>query len=292
MAKEWYEEPKLFSQADNTVFQYGFDATFHTADRNPVGFYHYHDFYELVFYLGDAPLSFRCSGQIYEVHRGDIILCDMFQPHVYMCDENMHYDRFSIGISPRMLAGFSYNTEYARLFQPDNSFCPVFRPDGLTLSRYLSLISEYQNYTSGKQDIGVRSAMIHLLLAHVYEDCAPMISSSHSANRSLPLVNELIGYIDAHCTEGITLETLAEHTHYSVSYITRIFRRYTGQTLVQYITDKRILAAKQLLEEDIPLSEIAERTGFQDYSYFYKCFLKNEGIKPSEFRRQLRNDMQ
>ena len=106
----------------------------------------------------------------------------------------------------------------------------------------------------------------------------------------LPLVNELIGYIDAHCTEAITLDTLADYTHYSVSYITRIFRRYTGETLVQYLTDKRILSAKQLLGEDIPLSEIAERTGFQDYSYFYKCFLKSEGIKPSEFRRQLRND--
>jgi AraC-like DNA-binding protein len=59
---------------------------------------------------------------------------------------------------------------------------------------------------------------------------------------------------------------------------------------VQYLTDKRILRAKRLLGEDIPLSEIAERTGFQDYSHFYKCFMKCEGMKPSEFRRQMQDD--
>ena len=290
MEKEWYEAPKLFSQKNNTVFQYGFDATFHTQDRNPVGFYHYHDFYELVFYLGDAPMSYRCNNQIYDIHRGDIILCDMFAPHVYMCEDNMHYDRFSVGISPRLLTGFSVDLDYSRLFQEDNPFCPVFHPDFLTLSRYLSLISAYQDYTAHRQDIGVRRAMIHLLLSYVYEDCSSMLTSKHTSGSGLPLVNELISYIDEHLREPITLETLAEHTHYSVSYITRMFRRYTGETLVQYIMDKRILSAKQLLGEDILLSEIAERTGFQDYSYFYKCFLKSEGIKPSEFRRQMQND--
>ena len=199
----------------------------------------------------------------------------------------MHYDRFSVGISPRFLTGFSVDLDYSRLFQEDNPFCPVFHPDFLTISRYLSLISEYQEYTAHRQDIGVRRAM---LLSYVHEDCSSMFTSKHTSGSGLLLVNELISCIDEHLSEPITLETLAEHTHYSVFCITRMFRRYTGETLVQYIMDKRILSAKQLLGEDIPLSEIAERTGFQDYSYFYKCFLKSEGIKPSEFRRQLRND--
>lgn len=290
MAKEWYDAPKLFSQKDNTVFRYGFDGTFHTKDRNPVGFYHYHDFYEIVFYLGDAPLSFRCDDTIHEIHRGDIILCDMFTPHVYMCEDNEHYDRFSVCISPRLLTSFSADLDYSRLFRTDNPFCPVYHPDFLTLSRYLSLISDYRDYSTRSQGAGVRRAMIHLLLSYLYDDCSPSLSSVRETGAVLPLVNELIGYIDAHCTETITLETLAEHTHYSVSYITRIFRRYTGETLVQYLTDKRILRAKRLLGEDIPLSEIAERTGFQDYSHFYKCFMKSEGMKPSEFRRQMQDD--
>ena len=94
-------------------------------------------------------------------------------------------------------------------------------------------------------------------------------------------------YIDRHISEKITLEELAERMSYSSSYISRIFKRYTGETLVQYITQKRVLHAKQLMARGLPLGQVADMAGFPTYSHFYKCFSRLEGVSPAEFRKKI-----
>ena len=91
---------------------------------------------------------------------------------------------------------------------------------------------------------------------------------------------------DLRTEHHLTLEELAAASNYSVSYISRVFKQMTGQTLVQYILEKRILIAKQLIGQGAALGEAARQVGFPNYSYFYRCFTKAEGMTPKEYLKR------
>ncbi len=282
-------DAKLFSTYSEEIFKYGFKASFHMHAFNQAYFQHYHDYYEVVFYLGEAPLDYDYQGETYTIRRGDVVLCDMFKPHMYKCSRNEHYDRFSISISPKLLTYFSVDIDYTRLFKEQNEHYPVCHTDFSLLSKYLKQIMEYRDFLERDGEIGVQRAMLHLLLSHLYNDCL-LTAKGEATPQEMPsakliLVDNLIHYIDTHLGEKITLEELSGAANYSVSYISQVFREFTGETLLQYITEKRLLRARQLFESDLSLTEIARRCGFEDYSHFYKCFVKAEGLSPAEARR-------
>lgn len=67
---------------------------------------HYHDFYEVVIYLGNAGV-FQIEGSEYLVRRGDIVLIDMFKPHTLIANKNSYYERFSVSINLNLLIAYS-----------------------------------------------------------------------------------------------------------------------------------------------------------------------------------------
>ena len=73
----------------------------------------------------------------------------------------------------------------------------------------------------------------------------------------------------------------------SESCFRRLFKEYTGQTVVAYLTRYRIEAAAELLlREDLPVSQIAELTGFRSESLFYQKFKEFTGMTPKAYQKQ------
>lgn len=74
-----------------------------------------------------------------------------------------------------------------------------------------------------------------------------------------------------------------------------LFKNVTGSSLVSYIIEKRIARARQLMYEDLEITEIAERVGYHNYSNFYKAFKKASRHQPgrvpaaAEHLRQIKN---
>lgn len=77
-------------------------------------------------------------------------------------------------------------------------------------------------------------------------------------------------------------------TGFDKDYFRRTFKRETGKTPLEYLTDLRITRAKQLLERqaDITVTAVAQCVGFEDSLYFSACFKKKVGISPTEYRRR------
>lgn len=85
--------------------------------------------------------------------------------------------------------------------------------------------------------------------------------------------------------EELTLEALADKVHLSPSYISKLFKRETGENLSVYIQNVRIRQAKLLLSTtDLKTYEVAERVGIPDPVYFSRTFKKITGMKPKDFR--------
>lgn len=92
-------------------------------------------------------------------------------------------------------------------------------------------------------------------------------------------------YIDENFDKLITRDTVAAHLRISPNYFSRVFREQGAMTFSDYLTQVRIGKAKFMLERyDLPLSQIAQRCGFNDFNYFYKVFKKVVGRTPTEYR--------
>lgn len=98
-------------------------------------------------------------------------------------------------------------------------------------------------------------------------------------------VNEGIRYIDEQLYDGVTAQRVADHLHFSVDYLTRLFREETGMTLSAYIRARKIEDAKALLEGSrLEIREIGSRLGFTTHSHFTSVFNKLVGMTPREYR--------
>lgn len=85
--------------------------------------------------------------------------------------------------------------------------------------------------------------------------------------------------------EELTLETLADKIYLSPSYLSKLFKKETGENLSVYIQNVRIQQAKLLLRTtDLKTYEVAERVGISDPVYFSRTFKKITGMKPKDFR--------
>lgn len=99
------------------------------------------------------------------------------------------------------------------------------------------------------------------------------------------VVYKCIDYIRQNYDDKITLDDIAIHVSLSRSYLSKLFKDETGYSLFSYINHVRIEKSKQfLLDETIPLVDVAGMCGFEDQSYFTKVFKKETGISPKRFR--------
>lgn len=94
-------------------------------------------------------------------------------------------------------------------------------------------------------------------------------------------------YIEEHIQEKIYVEDLANLIHVNEQYFMRIFKRKTGQSVTEYITERRIFLASSLLKDtDYSINFIADCSGCENSSYFTKLFKKCTGFTPREYRAQ------
>jgi AraC-like DNA-binding protein len=104
-----------------------------------------------------------------------------------------------------------------------------------------------------------------------------------------PWVETLRQGIDEKFFQPHHLETLANGVRVSVAYLCRIFRAYTGKTVIQYLVERRIQAAMwKLSEGDEKVLSIALACGFNDLAYFNRAFKRIVGVTPSAYRKRMR----
>lgn len=94
-------------------------------------------------------------------------------------------------------------------------------------------------------------------------------------------------YMDLHFAENINLDSLSEYFYISKFHLSREFKKVTGATPLNYLTNRRINEAKRLLRfTKDPISSIAVSSGIPDVNYFTKLFSKYENMTPSAYRKK------
>lgn len=97
------------------------------------------------------------------------------------------------------------------------------------------------------------------------------------------LLEQVFSYIETHMAEPITLTDTARHFWVSESTLSQTFRQKLGVSFHRCVTQRRLIEAKSLILQGVPLSEVTEQVGFADYSTFFRAFKREYGIAPSQF---------
>lgn len=98
------------------------------------------------------------------------------------------------------------------------------------------------------------------------------------------LLDKLTAYIEDHYASRITVDALARKFYVSSSTISHLFKQKMGVSIYRYVTQRRLISAKNLISEGIALEQVATKVGFSDYSAFYRAFKQEYGISPRQFR--------
>lgn len=105
------------------------------------------------------------------------------------------------------------------------------------------------------------------------------------------LAQEISTFIENNLKTVTTLEDICKQFNYSKNYIIRLFNKEFNLSPISFINDLKIKRATYLLETtSLPISEIAESSGYNDYPYFYKRFYAKMGVSPQVWRNTVREN--
>ena len=124
------------------------------------------------------------------------------------------------------------------------------------------------------------------LLTSLIMECISSASNTGKSEHIPPLICDIRNYLTAHYTEKITLGNLAEKFNLDQFYLQKLFKKYIGQSPIEYIIYMRMIRAASLLRTGgMSISEIAYSVGIESLSHFSRQFKKQEGMTPSQYRK-------
>ncbi len=126
------------------------------------------------------------------------------------------------------------------------------------------------------------------LMREMFRTYCRLVRKHSMKNYSAP-IQKAIALIDADLTADLSLHALATAQNISDGYLSSLFRRETGQTLTQFVNERRMKAASRLLTTTkLQIQTVAQHCGIVDVHYFSRLFKKHTGMTPLEYRESHR----
>lgn len=151
--------------------------------------------------------------------------------------------------------------------------------DGRIKQLILGMLEEYEEKKEGYAEV-FRCRLIELLILTLRKGIHE--KPKHPKHRA---VLEVIQYVDRNYQNYINLGMFCRQYHYTLSYISRIFRQETGLSFREYLQKVRIEKSCELLAgSDMRIGEIAQTVGYEDKKFFNRIFKKIVKMTPREYR--------
>lgn len=252
---------------------------------------HHHDFYEVYFFLS-GNVQYIIENRSYLLTPGDVLLISPMELHQPMFgSEQREYERIVLWIDKQFLEGFSLpGQSFNACFNTNTpNHSNLLRPEGANRQFLIFLLEQLISESSSAdpyQEICALSylAQVMILLNRLSlqqrrENVVPTPDST---------VYSILGYINEHYNENLSLDDLANKFFISKYHLSREFQRLVGTSVHRYIVQKRLVMAKQMLSSGKPSSEVYQNCGFGDYSNFYRAFKAEYQISPKDYVQRLK----
>ena len=248
---------------------------------------HWHDEFEII-YVRSGFLTVSISGESYIGKTGEAFVVSPGNLHL-MGSQTGTVDYYTFLFPLKYISFRTDDMLDEKLLEPLNSghlmICPRVKDTAKELCEQLIKIYEAKNDESeSKITTQVRTKII--LLQFILEMWKKgFVIENDTSGRNI-VEKEMVSYIQQNFTGKISLREFGEQFHLSEKYISRYFKEHFHITLSQYVTYLRLEHAKQLLQDtDIPVTDVAMQSGYQNVSYFIRSFQKAYAVSPLKYRK-------
>lgn len=237
---------------------------------------HLHDTYEILYVVGGRG-RYIIEGNTYSMRPGSLILVPPYVYHSVEVEPGIPYERYVINFSPESFG------EVERIMQ-DFDF-----PDGGLFYTAASVSATLPAVFERIEIFATLPKAHHITYAQlILSEILILLSTADTtkAEECEALGARVIKYLNTHIEKDMSLDKIAGHFFVSKYYLCRAFKRHNGISIHGYITQKRVMYAKQLMESGETASGAAYRVGFGDYSAFYRACLKVTGHSPLTIQKK------
>ncbi|MFG6366097.1 helix-turn-helix domain-containing protein [Schaedlerella sp.] len=242
---------------------------------------HFHQDIEIL-YIVEGETAVK-EGETYRLGKDDIAVINSNQPHAYSSARNT--------IAFRIL--IPYRT-FRKLIREEyfifccNSVLYTSRDDRDLRILIETLLLQYLNmeHADLSEIASLLFQIIHKLTAdyRMDRDSLKIYLKEHMSEK----IDRILNYINHYYYEPLSLTDVAAHFQVSETYLSRYFKKKTGQNFINYLNEVRIEnAALELRGTDASITNIAMDSGFSTPSVLNRYFKKKYGITPSEYRKQI-----
>lgn len=240
--------------------------------RSPILDFHAHEYYELILIQsGNAKILLK--DQTVEGTKSSLLMTSPGTPHFLSCAPDTPHDRILLIFTKECLEGFI--PEWQELAE-------IFGKNG----RILSLSPDQTSFIIetikkiGHENLPLRKKLLLVYLLTYLRDFSQ--GTGQTAATPAYIINAL-SYIEEHFSEKITAQALAERLYIGRTTLMTTFKKYTGNTLAEYITLCRLKNAIQMLLQGSTEQEAAEACGLGDGTNLIRCFKRVYGMTPRQY---------
>ena len=258
---------------------------FHLSDTKKQDFeYHYHDFSKIIIFIRGR-VTYRIEGRAYELDPYDIVLVGPGEIHKPDIDPSIPYERIIVYLSPGFLDAYkSGQYDLSDCFQKARrEHSAVLRIHSMEKSGLYRTILDLEyacSHDGYAKDLYCQVVFLEFMIKlnrAVLTGRADYLAPQLKDQR----ITAIVDYIASHLTEELTVDSIAEAVYLSRYHLMHLFKQATGCTIGSYITEKRLILARDLLQKGVPLMNACFDCGFRNYSTFSRAYKKHFGLPPS-----------
>lgn len=252
-----------------------------TQQTKPVD-YHYHEFCKLLLLVSGRG-SYVVDGQRYLLQPGDGVLIGSRSVHRPELEQDVPYERIIIYISPDFLTQSSTGEcDLLQIFSGQQGH--VLRLNPNSRKRIFDMAAELEGELSSQEygrEILSSTALLRLLVEIGRRLQRKDLQAPQPVMPQNSRILDIMRYLDVHLAEDLDIDSLAEGFYISKYHMMRLFHRETGMTIHNYLTQRRLLRAKDLIAGGMRATEACYRCGFRSYSSFTRAYGKHFGTTPT-----------
>lgn len=264
---------------------------FHIVDEEERDFsYHYHDFHKILLFIrGDV--TYHIEGKAFDLMPYDLVLVNAGEIHRPVINSRGIYERIVLYLSPAFLGDCSLEgADLADcLYRAKENNSNVLRTGLLTQSRLYQTLQELEkalNEEGFAAPLYRKTLLLESLILLNRLAMDPYNSVYIENNRCNSRILPVLEYIGEHLADEMTIESLAAQFYMSRYYLMHLFKQETGYSVASYISTKRLLLARTLIREGLPVTQACYQCGFRNYSSFSRAYKKLFHASASEETKQ------
>lgn len=227
---------------------------------------HMHYFNEILFFVS-GDVNYTVESETHKLEPGDIVLIPSGKYHFATINLSVPYERYVLKFPDQIIP--------PSLVCKKNKQFSFFSNTKKYFLSFQNLDEYYENFAD-KDDVYALFVceLVKLLVMLCRE-------TSTTETKQNEIITKIINYIDENIHNNISLDSLSEAFSFSKSYISNEFKKHMKTPIMQYVRFKKIIAAHSMILNGYKKTTVAELFGFENYSTFYREYIKIMGSTPN-----------